>query len=154
MSAIHLTLLVAVSFLASVVSVVNGSTSLILVPLMIGLGIRSHVAVSTNMLALTLMSAGGSAPFVGKGVIRRDYLPVSLVLTAVGSALGALLLLRIDARPLQITIGVAMVLAAVLTLANHGLGTVGEGVAGVARGFPAGCGVCAGVSAGDLWRLL
>jgi uncharacterized membrane protein YfcA len=86
-SAIHLTLLVAVSFLASVVSVVTGSTSLITVPLMIGLGIESHVAVSTNMLALTLMSVGGAAPFVAKGLIRRDYLPVSLVLTAVGSAL-------------------------------------------------------------------
>jgi uncharacterized membrane protein YfcA len=107
---------------------VTGSTSLITVPLMIGLGTESHVTISTNMLALTLMSAGGSAPFAGKGVIRRDYLPVSLMLTAVGSALGALLLLRIEARPLQITIGVAMVVAASFTLAYHRLGTVGEGV--------------------------
>jgi len=42
----------------SVISVVTGSTSLITVPVMIALGIEAHVAVATNMLALTFMSVG------------------------------------------------------------------------------------------------
>jgi hypothetical protein len=64
-----LSVLVTVFFFTSVISVVTGSTSLITVPVMIALGIESHVAVATNMLALTFMSVGGSLPFVGKGVL-------------------------------------------------------------------------------------
>jgi hypothetical protein len=32
---------------------------------MIALGIEAHVAVATNMQALTFMSVGGSLPFIG-----------------------------------------------------------------------------------------
>ena len=56
-------------FLASVISVVTGSTSLITVPVKVALGIEAHVAVATNLLALTFMSVGGSLPFMGKGVL-------------------------------------------------------------------------------------
>jgi hypothetical protein len=38
------------------------------------LSIEAHVAVATNMLALTFMSVGGSLPFVGKGVLSRSRL--------------------------------------------------------------------------------
>ena len=48
--------LVTVFFFTSVISVVTGSTSLITVPVMIALGIEAHVAVATNMLALTFMA--------------------------------------------------------------------------------------------------
>jgi diguanylate cyclase (GGDEF)-like protein len=70
--------LVAVFFFTSVISVVTGSTSLITVPVMIALGIEAHVAVATNMLALTVMSVGDSLPFMGKGVLTRP-LAVGLV---------------------------------------------------------------------------
>jgi uncharacterized protein len=50
-----LLVLVAIFFLTSVISVVTGSTSLITVPVMIALGIEAHVAVATNMLALTFL---------------------------------------------------------------------------------------------------
>ena len=52
-----LLVLVAIFFVTSVISVVTGSTSLITVPAMIALGIEAHVAVATNMLALTFMRA-------------------------------------------------------------------------------------------------
>lgn len=60
-SGAKLSVLITVFFFTSVISVVTGSTSLITVPVMIALGIEAHVAVATNMLALTFMSVGGSA---------------------------------------------------------------------------------------------
>ena len=85
------------------ISVVTGSTSLITVPVMIALGIEAHVAVATNMLALTFMSVGGCLPFVGKGVLNRRRLVPTIALTIIGSGLGAFLLLGLPLEALQIT---------------------------------------------------
>jgi uncharacterized membrane protein YfcA len=118
-----LLILVAVFFLTSVISVVTGSTSLITVQVMISVGVEPHVAVATNMMALVFMSAGGSLPFARKGVIERRVLPVSIGLTVVGSAIGALLLLRIPTGALQLTIAVAMIAVAVFSLVKRDSGT-------------------------------
>jgi uncharacterized protein len=114
--------LVTVFFLTSVISVVTGSTSLITVPVMIALGIEAHVAVATNMLALTFMSMGGSLPFMGKGVLNRSRLLPSIVLTILGSSVGAFLLLTVPLKALQITIAMAMIGVAVFSLLNKNLG--------------------------------
>ena len=114
--------LVMVFFFTSVISVVTGSTSLITVPVMIALGIEAHVAVATNMLALTFMSVGGSLPFIGKGVLSRSRLLPSIVLTIIGSGLGALLLLTVPLKALQITIAMAMIGVAAFSLLNKNLG--------------------------------
>jgi uncharacterized membrane protein YfcA len=111
-----------VFFFTSVLSVVTGSTSLITVPVMIAMGIEAHVAVATNMLALTFMSLGGSMPFVGRGVLSRSRLLPSLVLTVVGSSLGALLLLSVPLRALQIIIAVAMIAVAIFSLLSGNVG--------------------------------
>jgi uncharacterized membrane protein YfcA len=119
-----LLLLVAIFFLTSVISVVTGSTSLITVPVMIALGVEAHVAVATNMLALTFMSVGGSLPFIGTGILGRSRWLPSVVLTIIGSALGAFLLLRVPLKALQITIAVAMIGVAVFSLLNKNVGRV------------------------------
>jgi uncharacterized protein len=75
------------------------------------------------MMALIFMSLGGSVPFAQRGVIKRRVLPVSIPLTVVGSALGALLLLRIPVRALQVTIAIAMI--AVAEVVFSGQSTVG-----------------------------
>jgi uncharacterized protein len=111
-----LIVLVIVFFLTSVISVVTGSTSLITVPVMIEVGIDPHVAVATNMMALVFMSAGGSLPFARKGMIERPRLPVFVVLTLIGSTIGAVLLLRVPVRALQLTIAIAMIAVAVFAL--------------------------------------
>jgi uncharacterized membrane protein YfcA len=121
-SGAKLSVLIAVFFFTSVISVVTGSTSLITVPIMIALGIEAHVAVATNMLALTFMSVGGSLPFIGRGVLGRSHLPASVALTIIGSGLGAFLLLSIPLKALQITIAVAMIGVAVFSLLNKNLG--------------------------------
>jgi uncharacterized protein len=114
-----LLILAAVFFVTSSVSVVTGSTSLITVPILIAFGVEAHVAVATNMLALVFMSAGGSLPFAKKGVIERRILPLGIILTALGSAVGAFLLLSIPTKALQLTIAVAMIAVAVFSLLRH-----------------------------------
>lgn len=123
MPASKLLILVAIFFFTSVISVVTGSTSLITVPVMIELGIDPHVAVATNMMALIFMSLGGSLPFARKGVVKRRVLPLSIALTLVGSALGALLLLRVPVRALQLTIAIAMIAVAVISLVRKNDGS-------------------------------
>lgn len=122
MSTAKLLVLIAVFFFTSLISVVTGSTSLITVPVMIALGIEAHVAIATNMLALTFMSVGGSLPFMGKGVLSRSRLLPSIILTLIGSGLGALLLLAVPLRALQIIIAVAMIAVAIFSLLNRNLG--------------------------------
>lgn len=134
MSGAKLTALIAVFFFTSLISVVTGSTSLITVPVMIALGIEAHVAVATNMLALTFMSVGGSLPFIGKGVLSRSRLLPSIVLTISGSGLGALLLLRVPLKALQVTIAVAMIGVAVFSLLNKNLGRASHDAPGSSVG--------------------
>jgi uncharacterized protein len=118
----HLLVLTLIFFLTSVLSVATGSTSLITVPAMISLGIEAHIAVATNMLALTLMSVGGSLPFVRRRIIHRPRLLILVLLTVVGSGLGALLLLATPVRGLQLTVGVAMIGVALFILLNRDFG--------------------------------
>jgi uncharacterized membrane protein YfcA len=120
--AAKLVALIVVFFLTSVISVVTGSTSLLTVPVMISLGMEPHVAIATNMLALTFMSAGGSLPFLRTGAISRSRLPLSVLLTLVGSGLGATLLFTIPARALQLFVAAAMIAVTVFTLVRRDLG--------------------------------
>ena len=114
-----LLLLMAVFFLTSIISVVTGSTSLITVPVMIQFGIEPHAAVATNMMALVFMSLGGSLPFVRKGILHRRHLPTSIVITVIGSALGALLLLEVPIRALQLIIALAMIVVTVFSIVKR-----------------------------------
>ena len=72
------------------------------------------------------MSPGGSFPFIGRGVLNRSRLLPSIVLTIIGSGLGALLLLSIPLKALQITIPVAMIGVAVFSLLNQNLGPASQ----------------------------
>jgi len=124
----RLLILVSVFFLTSVISVVTGSTSLVTVPVMMVFGIEPHIAVATNMMALIFMTLGGSLPFTHKGVLERRVLPLSITLTLVGSALGALLLLHVPVRALQLTIAIAMIAVAAFSLARKESGTSAKSV--------------------------
>jgi uncharacterized protein len=77
----QLILLMAVFFLTSIVSVITGSTSLITVPVMLGLGIEPRTAIATNMFALMFMSLGGALPFLRNRRIDRQRLPGLVLLT-------------------------------------------------------------------------
>jgi uncharacterized membrane protein YfcA len=128
-----LLVLISIFLLTSIVSVVTGSTSLITVPVLIEFGIDPHVAVATNMMALMFMSLGGSLPFARKGVLKRRLLPACILLTLIGSAIGALLLLRVPVRALQLTIAIAMIVVAVFSLVRSESGTVEHSVSNASR---------------------
>ncbi|HEY9658516.1 MAG TPA: sulfite exporter TauE/SafE family protein, partial [Allocoleopsis sp.] len=114
--------LIVVFLLASIISVISGSTSLITVPAMLVFGIEPHIAIATNMLGLTLMSIGGTLPFIGKGVIDTKRLPALIVLTLIGSILGALLVLVVPAHSIQLIISMAMAAVAILSLMHRNAG--------------------------------
>lgn len=118
----HLAILIAIFFLTSILSVATGSTSLITVPAMISLGVEAHVAVETNMLALMFMSIGGSLPFIRHRAIHRSHLPISILLTIVGSGLGALLLLETPVRALQFVVAAFMLVVAIFMLSKREFG--------------------------------
>ncbi|OKH36764.1 hypothetical protein NIES2101_36790 [Calothrix sp. HK-06] len=122
MTDIQLLALIAVFLMASVISVITGSTSLITVPVMLYFGIEPRVALATNMFALTLMSIGGTLPFIGKGVIDYKRLPLLIVLTLISSILGALLVLVIPSKSMPLIISISMIVVAVLSVANRNAG--------------------------------
>jgi hypothetical protein len=118
-------LILAMVFLAaSIISVISGSTSLITVPVMLAFGIEPHIAIATNMLGLTLMSIGGTLPFIGKAIIGTRRLPLLIVLTLIGSVLGALLLLVVPSRSMPLIISISMIAIAILSLINRDAGLV------------------------------
>src|SRR5687768_17216702 len=105
-------------FATSVVGVVTGSNSLVTVPVMFQFGIDEKVAVATNMFGLTFMAIGGTIPFMRQGTIEFRKLTPLVVLTMVGSAIGALLVGLITNGSIKLIVVVGMVVVALFTLSN------------------------------------
>ena len=112
----NLLLLVLAFFATSVVGVVTGSNSLITVPLMFQFGIDEKTAVATNMFGLTFMAIGGTIPFVRRGAIEFTRLTPLVVVTAIGSALGAALVGLITGEAIRVIVVVAMIAIVLFTL--------------------------------------
>jgi len=108
--------LIILFFFTSIIGVVTGSNSLITVPVMFQFGIDEKVAVATNMFGLTFMAIGGTIPFIRQG--RIDYRKVSplIVLTAISSAIGAVLVGFITNQSLKLIVSIAMIAVALFTL--------------------------------------
>jgi uncharacterized membrane protein YfcA len=117
MQRIQLLILVTVFFVTSGVSVVTGSTSVITVPVMFQLGIDARTAVATNMFALTFMSVGGSLPFLKTNLVNKQRLPLLIILTLLGSAIGAMLLLIIPPKVVPVIVSMAIIGLAVFSIA-------------------------------------
>jgi hypothetical protein len=106
---IQLFVLIVVFFATSAVSVVTGSTSIITVPVMFQVGIEARVAVATNMFALTFMSLGGSLPFLPPSAATRRRLPLLIIVTVIGSTIGALLLTVTPSRIVPLIVSIAVI---------------------------------------------
>jgi uncharacterized membrane protein YfcA len=61
------------------------------------------------MFALTLMSVGGTLPFLLPPVVNRRRLPLLIVLTLLGSAAGAALLLVISPNAISLIVSTAII---------------------------------------------
>lgn len=122
MTTAELILLMILFFLTSAIGVVTGSNSLITVPAMFQFGIDPKTAVATNMFGLLFLSIGGTLPFLGKGVIDRQRMPKLVLITLVGSAIGALLVSYITGSALKIIVSVSMITVSIFTLLKRDAG--------------------------------
>ena len=128
-----LILLIALFFVTSVVGVVTGSNSLITVPVMFQFGIEPKVAVATNMFGLTFMSIGATIPFIrAKAIDYRKISPL-IVLTLVGSAIGAALVGFISDKTMPIIVSISMIVVTVFTVLKPSAGVAK--VETIPRGF-------------------
>jgi uncharacterized protein len=116
MSTADLILLILVFLITSTIGVVTGSNSLIAVPVMFQVGIDPKIAIATNMFGLTFMSVGATIPFLRQGKIDyRKVLPF-ILLTLIGSAIGAILVGIISGAGLKLIVSAAMILVSIFTL--------------------------------------
>jgi uncharacterized protein len=116
MPAINLIVLILLFFLTTVVGVVTGSNSLITVPVMFQFGIDEKVAVATNMFGLTFMSIGATIPFLRQGKINVGRVSPMIVLTVIGSAIGATLVGLITNQSIKLIVSIAMIAVTLFTV--------------------------------------
>lgn len=121
-------ILIAIFLLTSIVGVVTGSNSLIAVPAMFQFGIEPRVAVATNMFALVFMAIGGTIPFARAGKIKVGKLWPLLLLTAVGSIIGAALVGFMTDATMRIVVSIAMLAVAIFIALDSGKGAATETV--------------------------
>ena len=122
MSANSLLLLIILFFVMSAIGVVTGSNSLITVPAMFQFGIDPKVAVATNMFGLTFLSIGGAIPFLKQDVFDRKRLPLLILLTISGSAIGAILVAFMKPSLMPIIVSVSMVFVVLFTILKPSAG--------------------------------
>ncbi|MEO5858131.1 MAG: sulfite exporter TauE/SafE family protein [Pyrinomonadaceae bacterium] len=116
MNNLDLIILVILFFVTSIVGVVTGSNSLITVPAMFQFGIEEKRAIATNMFGLTFMAIGATIPFLRQGKIEPRRLSPLIVLTVIGSALGALLVGYITNQSIRLIVSLAMIVVVIFTL--------------------------------------
>jgi uncharacterized protein len=117
-----LILLVLLFFVTSAIGVVTGSNSLITVPVMFQFGIEPKVAVATNMFGLTFLSIGGAIPFFKTDSFDRKRLPLLLLLTILGSAIGAILVGYMKPTLMPIIVSVSMIFVVLFTILKPNAG--------------------------------
>lgn len=116
MSLSNLIILIVVFFLTSVIGVVTGSNSLVTVPVMFQFGIDEKVAIATNMFGLTFMAIGGTIPFLRQGSVDVRRISPLIVVTIVGSAIGAILVGLITNQSIKIIVTVGMIAVVIFSL--------------------------------------
>lgn len=120
MTNLDLIILIILFFLTSIVGVVTGSNSLVTVPVMFQFGVDEKVAIATNMFGLTFMAIGASIPFIRQGKIEPRKLSPLIILTLVGSALGALVVGYITNQSIKLIVSIAMFGVVIFTLLRSG----------------------------------
>lgn len=133
MSTTDLILLILLFFITSAVGVVTGSNSLITVPVMFQFGIEPKVAVATNMFGLTFMAIGATIPFVRQKKIDYKKISPLIVITVVGSAIGAALVGFISDKTMPIIVSVSMIIVTIFTFIKRDSGIAKD--AAVSRNY-------------------
>lgn len=85
-------------------------------------GIEPKVAIATNMFGLLFMSIGATIPFLKKDLLDRKRLTPLVLLTLIGSTLGALLVGWLSSKTIPIIVSVAMIVVVIFTLIKRNTG--------------------------------
>ena len=122
MSFIQLALVGVIGFLGSFYGVVSGGGGLIIIPGLIFVGVPAPSAVASSRVGILGLSITGAWRYRQAGLLRaRASVPLLLVV-ALGSAIGALLLLRADPDALRRMIGLLTIGVAPVILLGRRLG--------------------------------
>src|ERR1700761_1737396 len=92
------------------VGAITGGNSLINVPLMMMVGMSSREAVATNMFAVLFMTVSATARFARDKLISSRFVLPLCALTAVSSAIGAELAVKLSEAVVKTIVGVSMAL--------------------------------------------
>jgi uncharacterized membrane protein YfcA len=118
MSTTQIVVLTVIMIATGAIGAITGGNSLINVPLMIMVGMSSRVAVATNMFAVLFMTVSATARFARDKLISgRLALPLC-VLTAVSSAIGAELAVKLPEAVVKAIVGISMALLVVFMAAR------------------------------------
>jgi uncharacterized membrane protein YfcA len=116
MSTVEFIFLILLFFATSVIGVVTGGNSLITVPVMFAFGIDEKTAVATNMFGLTFMAIGGAIPFIRQGTVDLKKISPMIVLTVIGSAIGASIVAIVSNEAMKLIVTVAMIVVVAFIL--------------------------------------
>jgi uncharacterized membrane protein YfcA len=111
--------LVAAAFGAGLVDAIAGGGGLITVPALLAVGMDPRVALATNKGQAVFGSSASFFRFLRHGQIDRGRTPWSFTAAALGSALGARLVLLLDPTVLRPLVLVLLVLASALAFVRR-----------------------------------
>jgi len=106
-----LALLIVAAFLAGLVDSIAGGGGLITVPALLAAGLDPRVALATNKGQAVWGACASFARFLRGGRVDRERAPWSFVAAALGSVLGARLVLVLDPKLLRPVVLVLLLLA-------------------------------------------
>lgn len=108
MSITQIAVLALIMVATGAIGAITGGNSLINVPLMIWVGMTSREAVATNLFAVLFMTVSATARFArDKLISARLLLPLG-ALTAVSSAIGAELAVKLPEAVVKVIVGTSM----------------------------------------------
>jgi uncharacterized membrane protein YfcA len=108
MSITQISILTLAMVLTGAVGAITGGNSLINVPIMIMVGMTPRQAVATNMFAVTFMTISATARFARARILKWNLLLPLGIITAITSALGALIAVKLPETVVKLVVGISM----------------------------------------------
>ena len=108
MSITQISILTLLMVLTGAVGAITGGNSLINVPIMIMVGMTPRQAVATNMFAVTFMTISATARFARARILKWNLLVPLGIITAITSALGALIAVKLSETIVKLVVGISM----------------------------------------------
>lgn len=116
MDTLGFVLLLAVSFLSSIIGTMIGTAMLFLPPTMIFLGVPVYTAVATARFSMMGIGLGNMTNFSLKNRIHLRYVLPFAIAGVIGSVIGASAITKINAELLKRVIGILMIIVALFIL--------------------------------------